>query len=60
MIARQPRHDTLPERARAYLFSVAQTSKSAGSQVSKPAGRNTEEPAWKSAAQQVWKPALRL
>ena len=41
-----------------YLFSVAQTSKSAVSRVSKPAGRNAAEPTWKSAIQQVWKPAL--
>jgi hypothetical protein len=41
-----------------YLFSVAQTSKSAVPQVSKPAGRNAVAPTWKSAAQQVWKPAL--
>jgi hypothetical protein len=46
------------ERARPYLFSVAQTSKSAVPQVSKPAARNEEEPTWKSAARQVWKPAL--
>ena len=42
-----------------YLFSVAQTSKSAVSRVSKPACSNVAEPAWKPAIQQVWKPALR-
>jgi hypothetical protein len=42
-----------------YLFSVAQTSKSAVSRVSKPAGGRVLMPTWKSAAQQVWKPALR-
>jgi hypothetical protein len=41
-----------------YLFSVAQTSKSAVSRVSKPAGRTAVGPTWKSAVQQVWKPAL--
>ena len=49
---------TSAARWRAYLFSVAQTSKSAVSRVSKPAGRNAAEPTWKSALQQVWKPAL--
>ena len=44
--------------AAAYLFSVAQTSKSTVSRVSKPAGRNAAEPTWKSAIQQAWKPAL--
>ncbi len=44
---------------RPYLFSVAQTSKSAVSRVSKPAGRHATKPTGKSAIQQVWKPALR-
>jgi CheY-like chemotaxis protein len=48
-----------PLPAKTYVFSVAQTSKSAVSRVSKPAGRDASEPTWKSAIQQVWKPALR-
>jgi len=43
--------------ATAYLFGVAQTSKSAVPRVSKPAVRSFAKPTWKSAIRQVWKPA---